>query len=87
MVTSQKLILQANNAFMSFVLCSKPHAFTSVVTADMLTYCNPLLSKVNGEGIASTSEFLTEAEATGKKVWHGGRLHCQCLSTKFHPNP
>jgi hypothetical protein len=57
MVTSQKLILQANNAFMSFVLCSKPHAFTSVVTADTLTYCNPLLSKVNGEGIASTSEF------------------------------
>jgi hypothetical protein len=30
---------------LSFLLYSKPHAFISMVTSAMLTYCNPLLSK------------------------------------------
>jgi uncharacterized membrane protein YwaF len=45
MVTSLKVILQANNAFMFVLFYSKPHAFVSVVTPTMLTYCNPFLGK------------------------------------------
>jgi hypothetical protein len=36
MATSPNLILQAINAFVSFLLHSKPHAFVSMVTAAML---------------------------------------------------
>jgi hypothetical protein len=43
--TSPNFTFEANNAFMSLVVYSKPHALVSMVTTAMLTYPKPLLSK------------------------------------------
>jgi hypothetical protein len=45
MVTSPNFMLQASNAFMSFLLYFKSHALVSIVTLAMFTYPNPLLTK------------------------------------------
>jgi hypothetical protein len=45
MVATSTYIPQASNAFMSFLLHSKQHAFVSMVTSAILINPNPLLSK------------------------------------------
>jgi hypothetical protein len=55
MVATSTYIPQASNAFMSFLLQSKQHAFVSMVTSAILINPNPLLSKTEYRDIFRTS--------------------------------